>query len=114
MRYRPDETGRVEISPGSFTLVPPVDHLNDVQKIFVQEDKIWAMTSTVDEDKGFLVDVFNRNGEYVDNFYLPVHLQVKVEGLSRHPITISGDELFIVEYDADGIPSLVKYKMKGV
>ncbi len=114
VRYRPDETGRVEVSPGSFTLVPPVDHLNDVQKIFVQKDKIWAMTSTVDEDKGFLVDVFNRNGEYMDNFYLPVHHLVKVEGLSRHPITISGDELFIVEYDTDGIPSVAKYRMKGL
>ena len=112
VRYKPDETGRVEISPGSFTLVPPVDHLNDIQKIFVHGDTIWAMTSTVDEDKGFLVDVFDRNGEYKDNFYLPVHHQVKVEGLSRHPITISGDMLFIVEYDADGIPSVVGYRIK--
>jgi hypothetical protein len=114
VRYKPDETGRVEISPGSFTLVPPVDHLNDIQKLFVQDEAVWAMTSTVDEEKGFLVDVFNRNGEYTDNFYLPVQNQVKVEGLSRHPITVSGDTLLIVEYDADGIPSVVKYRMKGL
>lgn len=114
VRYKKDETGRVEVSPATFTLVPPVDHHNDVQKIFVQNETIWAMTSTVDEDRGILVDVFNRNGEYLDNFYLPVHHQVKIEDLSRHPITVSGDVLFIVEYDSDGIPSVVKYKMEGL
>lgn len=113
VRYKPDDTGREEAGSGSYTLKPPVEHHNDIQKIFIQNDTIWAMTSTVVESKGILVDVFNRNGEYTDNFYLPIHHQTDLEGLSRHPITISGDSLFMVEYDTDDIPSLVKYRMSS-
>jgi len=73
---------------------------------------IWAMTSTMDKEKGILADVFNLRGEYIDNFYLPLQHHVKIEGLSQHPMTISGDALFIVEYDEKDIPSVVKYKIK--
>jgi len=111
VKQRPEKTGRVEVRPHIFTLVPPVDYLNDIQKLFIQNKTIWAMTSTVDNEKGILVDVFNLRGEYMDNFYLPIHHHVKIEGLSQHPMTISGDALFIVEYDENDIPSVVKYKM---
>lgn len=112
VKHKPDKTGRVEVRPNSYTLVPPVDYLNDIQKLFIQNKTIWVMTSTVDEGKGILVDVFNQKGEYTDNFYLPVQHQVKIEGLSQHPMTITGDALFIVEYDENDIPYVVKYKIK--
>ena len=112
VKHRPDKTGRVEVRPNTFTLVPPVDYLNDVQRIFIQDNTIWVMTSTVDEEMGILVDVFNQKGEYTDNFYLPVQQHVEIEGLSQHPMTISGDSLFIVEYDENDIPSIAKYKIK--
>jgi hypothetical protein len=112
VKQKPDKTGRVEVRPQGYTLVPPVDYLNDVQKLFIQNKTIWAMTSTVDKEKGILVDVFNLRGEYLDNFYLPLQNHVKIEGLSQHPMTISGDAFFIVEYDENDIPSVVKYKIK--
>jgi hypothetical protein len=113
VRLKPEKTGRVEIRPNVYTLVPPVDYHNDIQKLFVQKDRIWAMTSTMDKKKGILVDVFNLNGEYIDNFYLPLQHCIKLEGLSQHPITISGDSLFVIEYDEDDVPSVVKYKIKS-
>lgn len=112
VKLKPDKTGRVEVRPHLYTLVPPVDYLNDIQKLFIQNKTIWAMTSTVDKEKGILVDVFNLGGEYIDNFYLPLQHHVKIEGLSQHPMTISGDALFIVEYDENDLPSVVKYKIK--
>lgn len=112
VKHKPDKTGRVEVRPHIYTLVPPVDYLNDIQKLFIQNKTIWAMTSTLDKEKGILVDVFNLRGEYIDNFYLPLQHHVKIEGLSQHPMTISGDALFIVEYDENDIPSVVKYKIK--
>ena len=111
VKWKPDKTGRVEVRPHIFTLVPPVDYLNDIQKLFIQNKTIWVMTSTVDKEKGILVDVFNLKGEYIDNFYIPLQNHVKIEGLSQHPMTISGDALFIVEYDENDIPSVVKYKI---
>lgn len=112
VKHKPDKTGHVEVRPNTFTLVPPVDYLNDVQKLFIQNRTIWVMTSTVDEEKGILVDVFNQKGEYTDKFYLPIQQHVEIEGLSQHPMTISGDALFIVEYDENDIPSVAKYKIK--
>ena len=111
VNWRPDKTGRVETRPNIYTLVPPVDCLNDIQRIFIQGDAIWAMTSTMDEEKGILVDVFNLKGEYCDCFYLPLQHLVKIEGLNQHPLTISGDSLFIVEYDENDMPLVVKYKI---
>jgi hypothetical protein len=61
--------------------------------------------ATVDEKKGILVDVFNSKGEYIDNFYLPVQQNVKIEGLSQHPMTISGNAIFIACLGLFGLAS---------
>jgi hypothetical protein len=111
VNWKPEKTGRVETRPNIYTLVPPVDCLNDIQKLFIQEKTIWAMTSTMDEEKGILVDVFNFRGEYSDSFYLPLQHHVKIEGLNQHPLTIHGDSLFIVEYDENDMPLVVKYRI---
>jgi hypothetical protein len=34
------------------------------------KDRLWVFTSTMDEKKGILVDVFGFDGKYLDNFYL--------------------------------------------
>jgi hypothetical protein len=97
---------------GPVSLDPPVEYANDIQKLFVVGDKILAMTSTIDKTKGILVDVFNEEGVYIDNFFLPVH-HIKLKDLSRYPITISGDSLLIKETGEDDLPSVVKYKITG-
>jgi len=106
-----DKSGRIEIRPGVFQLAPPVEHLNDVQQVFIRGDDIWIMTSTIAPGKGILIDVFNKQGEFVDHFYLPIHQSVKAEGLEGLPVTFQGDYLYIVEYDEEDIPSIVKYRM---
>jgi hypothetical protein len=60
-----------KISIGGAWFEPPVAkyHL-DIQMMFLVKDKLWVITSTVDEKKGILVDVFDKEGKYVDNFYL--------------------------------------------
>jgi hypothetical protein len=78
--------------------------------VFVVGDKILVMTSTIDKTKGILVDVFDKEGEYIDNFFLPVN-HIKLKDLSRYPITISGDFLLIKEIGEDDFLSVVKYKI---
>jgi hypothetical protein len=92
------------------TLEPPVDDANDIQKLFVNNGKILAMTSTIEKGKGVLVDVFNKEGEFIDNFYLPIG-SIRLKDLSRYPITLSGDALLIKEIDEEGFVSVVKYRM---
>jgi hypothetical protein len=92
------------------TLEPPVDDANDIQKLIVNNGKILAMTSTIEKGKGVLVDVFSKEGEFLDNFYLPIG-SIRLKELSRYPITISGDAMFIKEIDEAGFVSVVKYKI---
>ena len=89
----------------------PRDYYNDIQQILTYKNTIWVLTSTWDRNKGFLVDVFNGKGRYLDNFYLPLPKNIKLDDLSRYPITISGDFLIIVEKDVNDIPGIVRYKM---
>ena len=88
-----------------------MENLNDIQQIFIRGDDIWVMTSTVDARKGILIDVFNIRGDYTGFFYLTLKQAVKAEALERLPITFQGDYLYVVEYDEDEIPSIVKYRM---
>jgi hypothetical protein len=111
IRMKPDKTGKVETRPGTYSLVPPVDHYNDIQRFFVLGDRIWVMTSTLDTRKGFLVDVFDEQGRYLDNFYLPLQGKIKLAGLARHPIAISGEFVYLIEYGEDDIPALVRYRI---
>lgn len=111
-KYRKVKLGKQkkETEEQAVSLDPPVDYANDIQKLFVVRDKIVAMTSTIDKTKGILVDVFNKQGEYIDNFFLPVR-HIELRDLSRYPITISGDFLLIKETDEDDFLSVVKYKI---
>jgi len=106
-----DKFGQIEVRPGVSKLVSPVEYVNDVQQIFSLGEYIWVMTSTIERGKGVLFDVFNFKGEYVDHFYLPIHDTVKPEGLEDLPLVFSGNHLFIAEYDEDGIPAVVKYRI---
>lgn len=111
VRYNKDGSGRIEIRPDVFRPAPPVEYLNDIQQIFIRGENIWIMTSTIDPRKGLLFDVFNMQGEYADSFYLPLKQAVKSEGLEDLPVAFQGDVMYIVEYDEDEIPSIVKYRM---
>jgi hypothetical protein len=111
VRFKQDDSGRVEIRPEVFRFAPPVKHLNDVQKLFIRGDYIWVMTSTIEPGKGVLFDVFNQQGEYVDHFFLPLQQSVIAEALEDLPLTFQGDYMYVVEYDEDDLPSIVKYRI---
>ncbi len=100
-----------EAKPYQYTLEAPVDYYNDIQRGLIHGDNIWVLTSTRDEKKGILVDVFNREGQYINNFYLPLSKKIEQEDLMKHPLAISGDSLFIVESDENEAPTIVKYKI---
>jgi hypothetical protein len=111
VRFKQDDSGRIEIRPEVSRFVPPVEHLNDVQRLFIRGEYIWVMTSTIEPGKGVLFDVFNDQGEYIDFFYLPLQRSVIAEALEDLPLTFQGDYLYVVEYDEDDLPSIVKYRI---
>jgi hypothetical protein len=86
------------------------EYQNDAQKLLIYKDKLWVLTSTYKEGKGILVDVFNQGGEYIDNFFLPL-FKIKRENLGLWPMTVDGENLFILEINEDETLAFVKYKI---
>ena len=83
---------------------------NDVYWILLSRDKIWVVTSTFQQQKGLLVDVFNREGQYLDNFFLPI-LRAKRDDWIYAPMTLSDGHLFVIERGEDELFSVVKYSL---
>jgi len=89
------------------------DYDNDVYRLLVYKDQVWALTSTYDPKKGVLVDVFNADGKYLDNFWLPlVNIRTGDAFFQRYfPVIIQGDFLYAIEHDADWNFSIAKYRI---
>lgn len=86
----------------------PVSHFNDIQRLFAVDGSIWVVTSTLDPKKGVLVDVVSPAGEWLDSFYLPLPKGVGLNGLARHPLSISGRTMLALEIQEDGRLEVVK------
>ena len=93
------------------SLVMP-EFSNDICRLLVHKDNLWAVTSTFDRKKGILVDVFNKDGKYLDAFYLPL-TRILTEGRTTYyaPMAVSGDFLFTIEVGDEGLISVAKYEM---
>jgi len=88
------------------------DRYNDIQKLLVRGDYLWVLTSTIEKDKGILTDVFDREGKYIDCFYLPLP-RLKRNWIGFPPMTIRGPFLYTVEWNDDGDMFIVKYQIGG-
>jgi hypothetical protein len=80
---------------------------NDVQRLVIYKDNLWVLTSTKDK-KGILVDVFNQEGKYLDNFYLPL---MKTWNLAYIPIATFGNMLYVIHGDEEENIVLFKYQV---
>ena len=67
----------------------------DVGGLQVVGDRLWVFTSTSDQVKGTLVDVFDLEGRYVDNFFLQVRDGEALVPLSFGAKAISGRDLVV-------------------
>lgn len=97
---------------GKRILPPRQKFLNDVQNLLVFNSRLWVVTSMMDKEKGTLVDVYDSEGQYIDNFYIkfPENLVRIYHGYTA--MDISGDYLFTIEQNKDGIYSIKKYKIE--
>lgn len=101
-----------KVPPGYPAEIVPKDH-NDLCRLIWRNDRLWAVTSTFDPKKGILVDVFDREGRYLDNFYLPL-FKIRRTNLQYYaPMAVHGDLLYVLEADEDDLISLIKYEIGG-
>jgi len=76
----------------------------DISRLFDCGKTLWVQTSTIDEKKGTLFDVFDKEGRYIDNFYLDVDGTL---------MAVDGGFIFVRMTDADGIIHIVKFRIVG-
>ncbi len=91
----------------------PFKFYNDVYRLLIYKGNVWALTSTLDKEKGVLVDVFSKEGKYLDNFYLPL-LNSKTGDCFYQlyfPMVIKGDYLYAIEHDEDWNFYVAKYEI---
>ena len=86
---------------------------NDVYRLLVYKNQVWALTSTFDEKKGILVDAFNEDGKYIDNFYLPLLNSKTGDEFSQlyFPLVIKDKFLYAIEHDDDWNYHIAKYEI---
>ena len=82
--------------------IPEREYEKDIVYLYNFKGDLWVETSTGDEKKGTLFDVFDRDGRYIDCFWLDV---------GESLITTHGDHLFVREQDEDGNICVVKYRV---
>jgi len=82
---------------------PEREYEFDIANFFDRGETLWIQTSTVDEKKGTLFDIFDKRGNYIDNFYLDVNGSL---------MAVYGNSLFVRQSDEEGLISIVKFKIK--
>lgn len=96
--------GAISSSDGTRYELPGSEFLDDVVGLYAYKDVLWVQTSTRDNDKGILFDVFDLEGRYIDAFYL------KTAG---RLLSVQGDSLFIRESAPDDSLRIVRYRIVG-
>lgn len=66
----PHEEGRREADSRKKNGYPKIEYETDVWGLYPVGKKIWVATSAVDKAKGRLIDVFDRDGRFIDTFFL--------------------------------------------
>jgi hypothetical protein len=82
---------------------PKIEFEIDVNNLYPVGDRIWVETSTEDKTKGRLIDVFDKDGRFLDSFYL---------GAGRTLMAVRGDAVFCREKNEDETISIVKYRVE--
>jgi len=93
---------------------PELKYAVDVSHLQIRGDRLWVFTSTVEKNKGMLIDVFAREGIFLDSFYL--HLPEAGIEAFRNPWTcaLSGDFLYAVERTEAETYVLKKYALPAL
>jgi hypothetical protein len=98
--------------PNSIARQAPVQEFYyDINKVFVAGDNIWVITSTRNERQSRLVDVFDAQGRYIDNFFLEFPSGITPSGLILGRVVLKDGFIYTVDEDAEGFFSIAKYKI---
>lgn len=81
---------------------PKIEYKADVRGLYPFGNRVWVETSTDDKTKGRLIDVFDKEGRFVDSFYL---------GAGRALMAVREGFVFTQEKAVDETITIVKYRV---
>jgi len=90
---------------------PGREYLEDIKRLSWVGSHLWVLTSTYDKDKGILIDVYNREGECVDGFYLQFTHGLYVYTLFPADFQLCKIYLYIKEIDPEENYRVVQYQL---
>jgi len=65
----------------------------DIERLHLYKGLLWVETSTKDEKRGIMIDVFNSKGQFLDNFYL---------ALDGRLMSVQDNFIFVSKSDEEG------------
>jgi len=81
---------------------PKRKYENDITSLFFNKGHLWVKTSTIDDKKRILIELFDKEGKYIDCFYLSIPDSIKA---------VWDNYIFTIEKDIDENLQIVKYKI---
>jgi len=88
---------------------PPYKYHKDIQELLLHEGRLWVITSTLDNRNRRLIDVYNMEGEYIDNFYIEFPENINIQGFGFGSIQIKEDYIYTIDEHSDEYFSIGKY-----
>ena len=82
---------------------PKMEFESDIDELFPVGERLWVATSMDDKTKGRLIDVFDKDGRFVDSFYL---------GAGRQLMAVREDAVYCQEKNEDEAIAIVKYRIE--
>jgi hypothetical protein len=87
---------------------PQQIYFPDIEKLLIHDKHVWALTSTVDKEKGRRVDVYNFKGDYLHTFYMNLPGQTRLYDFKYR---IRGQHLYLIDERDEGMVNIYKYKI---
>ena len=90
---------------------PKRDYLYDIEQLWANGEFLWVLTSTIEEGKGYVVDVFDINGVYVDMFLLKLPKEATDDYFGLFQMGVSGDFFYATEKDENNNYVIKKFRI---
>jgi len=88
---------------------PPNKFYYDISKLLIHKDELWAFTSTRDKKNRRLIDVYDMEGKYINNFYLEYPKDINPRNFAYDSISLMGEYIYSIDEDINGFFSIAKY-----
>lgn len=113
-RVKPDanapKRGGVMIDGKTYTSAP-VKYTADITNLVVVGDRFWVVTSTIDPAKGVLIDVYDRRGRYLDNFYLKFPENSTLKTLEANRSAVAEGFVYALMLTEEETYAVAKYRI---